>query len=97
MALQGIFQVAAEIIFESIVEIGATFLGDPFRKRFNRSYLGTRRRSVRHVKRKLKSPAADEVDHPAEILEKPEPISGSASKGGVVILKAMLDKSRRGG
>ena len=82
----------AEFIFEIVGGIVAEFLGDVFGKKHRSSNFRTERRRIPYLKRKLRCYAADEVDHPAEILEKPEPISGSTSKGGVVILKAMLGK-----
>jgi hypothetical protein len=92
MPLRWILEVVAGVIFEIVGEIGAGFLGDIFGKKRGSSNFGTKRRGIPYLKRKLKVYAADEVDHPAEILEKPEPISGSSSKGGAVILKAMLGK-----
>jgi TonB family protein len=92
MPLRWVLEVVAEFIFESVGEIGAEFLGDIFGKKRGSSNFRTKRRGIPYLKRKLKGYAADEVDHPAEILEKPEPISGSSSKGGAVILKAMLGK-----
>ena len=92
MPLRWVFEVVAEFIFEIVGEIGAEFLGDIFGKKHGSSNFRTKRRRIPYLKKKLKGYAVDEVDHPAEILEKPEPISGSTSKGGVVILKAMLGK-----
>jgi len=92
MPLRWVFEVVAEFIFEIVGEIGAEFLGDIFGKKHGSSNFRTKRRRIPYLKKKLKGYAVDEVDHPAEILEEPEPISGSTSKGGVVILKAMLGK-----
>jgi len=80
----------AEFIFEIVGAIVEEFLGDIFGKKHGSSNFRTKRRRIPYPKRKLRGYAANEVDHPAEILEKPEPISGSTPKGGVVILKAML-------
>jgi TonB family protein len=95
MPLRWVLEAVAEFIFEGIVEIGAERLGDIFRKKHGPSSFRRKRRGVPDLKRKLNGYAAGEVDIPAEILEKPEPISGSASKGGVVILKVMLGKDGR--
>jgi TonB family protein len=92
MALRWILEAVADFTFEMIAEVGAEFLGDHFCKRHGPSNLRAKRRRIPYLKRNAKGYAADEVDHPAEILEKPEPISGSASKSGVVILKAVLWK-----
>src|SRR5215468_1889998 len=92
MPLQSVLEAVAEFIFRSVIEIGAEFLVDIFGKKHGSSNFRIKRRTIPYPKRKLKGYAAHEVDHLAEILEKPEPISGSTSKGGVVILKAMLGK-----
>jgi hypothetical protein len=92
MALRWGIEAVAEFILEMIAEIGEAFLGDIFHKRHGPSNLRAKRRGIPYPKRNPKNYAPGEVDHPAEILEKPGPISGSASKGGVVILKAALCK-----
>jgi TonB family protein len=92
MPLRFVLELVAGIVFEIVGEIGSGFLGHVFGKKHRSSNFRTKRRRIPYPKPKLKGYAADEVDHLAEILEKPEPISGSTSKGGVVILKAMLGK-----